>query len=173
MPHRTFEGNRPSNVLLAERLTPHVLGELIALYEHSVFTQGVIWDIDSFDQWGVELGKVLAKQIVPELTAPTDAGPEARQFDQRADPPLPRVAGAVAVPGGPKYDLAVFPDHEAFVLGTAEVILERVNAAVTAGGRCTLALAGGGTPPSGVRTARFAGLRRTHPLGPGAHLLRR
>ena len=73
VPHRTFEGNRPSNVLLAERLTPHVLGELIALYEHSVFTQGVIWDIDSFDQWGVELGKVLAKQIVPELTAPTDA----------------------------------------------------------------------------------------------------
>jgi glucose-6-phosphate isomerase len=66
-PHRTFEGNRPSNTLLAERLTPEVLGELVALYEHSVFTQGVIWNIDSFDQWGVELGKALAKRIAPEL----------------------------------------------------------------------------------------------------------
>jgi glucose-6-phosphate isomerase len=69
VPHRTFEGNRPSTVILAERLTPNTLGKLVALYEHSVFTQGVIWDIDSFDQWGVELGKVLAKRIVPELTA--------------------------------------------------------------------------------------------------------
>jgi glucose-6-phosphate isomerase len=69
VPHRTFQGNRPSTVILAERLTPNTLGKLVALYEHSVFTQGVIWDIDSFDQWGVELGKVLAKQIVPELTA--------------------------------------------------------------------------------------------------------
>ena len=67
VPHRVFEGNRPSNVLLAGRLTPAVLGKLVALYEHSVFTQGVIWDIDSFDQWGVELGKVLAQRIVPEL----------------------------------------------------------------------------------------------------------
>ena len=67
VPHRVFEGNRPSNVILAERLTPEVLGELVALYEHSVFTQGVIWGIDSFDQWGVELGKVLAQRIVPEL----------------------------------------------------------------------------------------------------------
>ena len=66
-PHRVFEGNRPSNTLLAERLTPEVLGNLIALYEHSVFTQGVIWQIDSFDQWGVELGKVLAQRIIPEL----------------------------------------------------------------------------------------------------------
>jgi glucose-6-phosphate isomerase len=66
-PHRTFEGNRPSNTILAERLTPEALGKLVALYEHSVFTQGVIWNIDSFDQWGVELGKVLAKRIVPEL----------------------------------------------------------------------------------------------------------
>jgi glucose-6-phosphate isomerase len=66
-PHRTFEGNRPSSTILAERLTPEMLGKLIALYEHSVFTQGVIWHIDSFDQWGVELGKVLAKRIVPEL----------------------------------------------------------------------------------------------------------
>ena len=67
VPHRTFEGNRPSNTVLAERLTPHTLGALIALYEHSVFTQGVIWRIDSFDQWGVELGKVLATRIIPEL----------------------------------------------------------------------------------------------------------
>jgi glucose-6-phosphate isomerase len=66
-PHRTFEGNRPTNVILAERLTPEVLGALIALYEHSVFTQGTIWRINSFDQWGVELGKVLAKRIIPEL----------------------------------------------------------------------------------------------------------
>ena len=67
VPHRVFEGNRPSNTILAERLTPETLGKLVALYEHSVFTQGVLWDIDSFDQWGVELGKVLAQRIIPEL----------------------------------------------------------------------------------------------------------
>jgi glucose-6-phosphate isomerase len=67
IPHRVFEGNRPTNTILADRLTPNTLGSLIALYEHSVFTQGVIWHIDSFDQWGVELGKALAKRIVPEL----------------------------------------------------------------------------------------------------------
>jgi glucose-6-phosphate isomerase len=67
VPHRVFEGNRPSNTLLAERLTPETLGKLVALYEHSVFTQGVIWNIDSFDQWGVELGKALAQRIIPEL----------------------------------------------------------------------------------------------------------
>ncbi len=67
VPHRTFDGNRPSNTLLLERLTPAALGALVALYEHSVFTQGAIWHIDSFDQWGVELGKVLAQRIVPEL----------------------------------------------------------------------------------------------------------
>ena len=67
VPHRIFEGNRPSNTILAERLTPQTLGKLVALYEHSVFTQGVIWNIDSFDQWGVELGKVLAQRIIPEL----------------------------------------------------------------------------------------------------------
>ena len=71
-PHRAFEGNRPSNVLLMDRLTPMALGRLVALYEHDVFTQGVIWNIDSFDQWGVELGKVLAKRIVPELVAPRE-----------------------------------------------------------------------------------------------------
>jgi len=67
VPHRVFEGNRPSNTLIAERLTPETLGKLVALYEHLVFTQGVIWNIDSFDQWGVELGKVLAQRIIPEL----------------------------------------------------------------------------------------------------------
>ncbi len=67
IPHRTIEGNHPSNVLLADKLTPYMLGQLVALYEHSVFTQGVIWDVDSFDQWGVELGKVLAHHIKPEL----------------------------------------------------------------------------------------------------------
>jgi len=69
VPHRVFEGNRPSNTILLERLTPAALGKLTALYEHSVFTQGTIWNIDSFDQWGVELGKVLAQRIIPELTS--------------------------------------------------------------------------------------------------------
>ena len=75
VPHRVFEGNRPSNTILAERLTPGTLGKLVALYEHLVFTQGVIWNIDSFDQWGVELGKVLAQRIIPEL-------------ESQAEPPL-------------------------------------------------------------------------------------
>jgi glucose-6-phosphate isomerase len=75
VPHRVFEGNRPSNTILAEQLTPEMLGKLVALYEHSVFTQGVLWNIDSFDQWGVELGKVLAQRIVPEL-------------EDKAEPPL-------------------------------------------------------------------------------------
>ena len=68
IPHRTFEGNRPSTTIFAERLDPETLGKLVALYEHSVFTQGVIWHINSFDQWGVELGKALAKRIIPELS---------------------------------------------------------------------------------------------------------
>jgi glucose-6-phosphate isomerase len=72
VPHRVMEGNRPSNTILAERLDPRTLGSLVALYEHSVFTQGAIWGIDSFDQWGVELGKELAKRIVPELQAPEE-----------------------------------------------------------------------------------------------------
>jgi glucose-6-phosphate isomerase len=67
VPHRVFEGNRPSNMILVQQLTPETLGKLIALYEHSVFTQGAIWNIDSFDQWGVELGKVLAQRIISEL----------------------------------------------------------------------------------------------------------
>ena len=72
VPHRTFEGNRPSNTILVDKLTPAALGKLIALYEHSVFTQGIIWNIDSFDQWGVELGKVLAQNIIPELDPSTE-----------------------------------------------------------------------------------------------------
>jgi glucose-6-phosphate isomerase len=72
VPHRTFEGNRPSNTILAQRLTPETLGKLVALYEHAVFTQGVVWNIDSFDQWGVELGKVLAQRIIPELESTTE-----------------------------------------------------------------------------------------------------
>ncbi len=82
VPHRVFEGNRPTNTLLAERLTPQVLGSLIALYEHSVFTQGTIWNIDSFDQWGVELGKVLAQRTIPELES--DAGPLAHDSSTNA-----------------------------------------------------------------------------------------
>jgi len=77
VPHKVFEGNRPSNTILAEVLTPETLGKLIALYEHSVFTQGVIWSIDSFDQWGVELGKILATKILNELEAPADPPPTA------------------------------------------------------------------------------------------------
>jgi glucose-6-phosphate isomerase len=75
VPHRVFEGNRPSNTILADRLTPEILGKLVALYEHSVFTQGTIWNINSFDQWGVELGKVLAQRIIPELESKTEPTP--------------------------------------------------------------------------------------------------
>jgi glucose-6-phosphate isomerase len=71
VPHRVFEGNRPSNTILADRLTPETLGKLVALYEHNVFTQGVVWNINSFDQWGVELGKALAQAIIPQLESPT------------------------------------------------------------------------------------------------------
>ena len=72
VPHRTFEGNRPSNTILAQRLTPHALGTLVALYEHAVFVQGTVWDIDSFDQWGVELGKVLARKTAAEIVATSE-----------------------------------------------------------------------------------------------------
>jgi glucose-6-phosphate isomerase len=75
VPHRSFPGNRPSSIILAERLDPFTLGSLVALFEHVVFTQGVVWDVDSFDQWGVELGKVLALRIIDELAAPDDAAP--------------------------------------------------------------------------------------------------
>ncbi len=83
VPHRTFDGNRPSSMLLAERMTPAILGKLIALYEHAVFTQGAIWNIGSFDQWGVELGKVLAKRILPEL-APDSSAPLAHDSSTNA-----------------------------------------------------------------------------------------
>jgi glucose-6-phosphate isomerase len=73
VPHRTFPGNRPTNTILAPKLTPRILGELVATYEHKVLTQGVIWGINSFDQWGVELGKALAQRIVPQVTAADDA----------------------------------------------------------------------------------------------------
>jgi glucose-6-phosphate isomerase len=76
VPHRTFEGNRPTNTILADRLTPAILGSLIALYEHKVFVQGTIWRINSFDQWGVELGKALALKIIPELEAPETPAPQ-------------------------------------------------------------------------------------------------
>jgi glucose-6-phosphate isomerase len=69
VPHRVFPGNRPSSTILALELTPRTLGTLVALYEHAVFTQGALWNINSFDQWGVELGKVLAKRIIPELSS--------------------------------------------------------------------------------------------------------
>jgi glucose-6-phosphate isomerase len=72
VPHRVFEGNRPTNTILAEALSPRTLGALVALYEHSVFTQGTVWGINSFDQWGVELGKALAQRIIPELTGEAD-----------------------------------------------------------------------------------------------------
>ena len=91
VPHRTFPGNRPSSTLLLDRLTPFSLGALVALYEHSVLTQGVIWGIDSFDQWGVELGKTLAERIAPEL------GGEGEP--RRTTRPPTRSSGAI-VPGG-------------------------------------------------------------------------
>ncbi len=87
VPHRVMEGNRPTVVILAEVLTPFQLGTLVALYEHSVFTQGAIWGIDSFDQWGVELGKVLAQAIAPELIADAEPDPRPRLVDQRTHPP--------------------------------------------------------------------------------------
>ncbi len=89
VPHRVFEGNRPSSTMLLEKLTPESLGKLVALYEHSVFTQGAIWQIDSFDQWGVELGKVLAKKIIPELEAASRAG-RPRQLHHRPHRALPQ-----------------------------------------------------------------------------------
>jgi glucose-6-phosphate isomerase len=96
VPHRVFEGNRPSNMILARRLTPAVLGSLVALYEHMVFTQGVIWNIDSFDQWGVELGKVLAQRILGELEA-AEAPPAAH--DSSTTQLIRRCRGA-ALPAG-------------------------------------------------------------------------
>ena len=95
VPHRTFEGNRPTNVLLAERLTPEMLGTLVALYEHSVFTQGAIWEINSFDQWGVELGKVLGQADHPRAPEQERAQPRPRQLDKRTDQTLPKYESEV------------------------------------------------------------------------------
>ena len=89
VPHKTFEGNRPTNVILAQRLTPETLGSLVALYEHSVFTQGAVWGVNSFDQWGVELGKVLAEADHPRAPGAGGARARPRQLDQRADQALP------------------------------------------------------------------------------------
>jgi Phosphoglucose isomerase len=88
VPHRVFEGNRPSNTVLADRLTPETLGKLVALYEHNVFTQGAIWNINSFDQWGVELGKALAQAIIPELESPAIPIAQARQLHEQPHPAL-------------------------------------------------------------------------------------
>jgi len=96
VPHRTFEGNRPSNTLLLARLTPAALGRLVALYEHIVFTQGVIWNIDSFDQWGVELGKVLAQRIIPELDS---RAPSAQNHDSSTNALIRRYREASNHPG--------------------------------------------------------------------------
>ncbi len=94
-PYREFEGNRPTNVLLAERLDPATFGSIIALYEHKVFTQGAIWGINSFDQWGVELGKELAQKIAPELGVGGGAAARPRQLDERAHPALSRCTRAL------------------------------------------------------------------------------
>jgi len=99
--HRTFEGNRPSNTMLLQRLTPAALGTLVALYEHMVFTQGVIWNVDSFDQWGVELGKVLAQRIVPELEGKAQAP---LNHDSSTNALIRRYRRYTAGPGDGKVD---------------------------------------------------------------------
>ena len=112
VPHRTFQGNRPSNTILLPRLTPAALGRLVALYEHIVFTQGVIWNLDSFDQWGVELGKVLAQRIIPELGGSAEPPLESRQLDERAHPALPESQGGDVVTIGYDKPLYILPfDH--------------------------------------------------------------
>ena len=90
-------GNRPTTPILATKLTPSVVGQLIALYEHQVFTEGAIWGIDSFDQWGVELGKTQAKALLPVLTSDGVTGRAIGQLDRRAGAPLPGRAGPVSV----------------------------------------------------------------------------
>ena len=102
VPHRTFKGNRPSNMIFLDRLTPSALGTLVALYEHCVFAQGALWQIDSFDQWGVELGKVLAGPHRPRAGEQGGALTQARQLDQCPDPPLPprQMAGGALTSSG-------------------------------------------------------------------------
>ena len=97
VPHRVMEGNRPTNTILAEILTPFCLGTLVALYEHSVFTQGAIWGIDSFDQWGVELGKVMAQEIAPQLEDPVRPA-RPRLVHERADRAVPPAQGELTMP---------------------------------------------------------------------------
>ena len=111
-PHRVFEGNRPSNVLFAEQLTPATLGKLVALYEHSVFTQGAIWNIDSFDQWGVELGKVLAQRIIPELESREEPKLGHDSSTSALDPPLSQSQGECMRPLGFNAPVYILPfDH--------------------------------------------------------------
>ena len=93
VPHKVMPGNHPSSTIVAPVLTPSVLGQLVALYEHTVFTEGAVWGIDSFDQWGVELGKAMAVQLAPALTDAAGTGPQrAGLLDGRPRPPLPRPA---------------------------------------------------------------------------------
>ena len=124
VPHRVFEGNRPSNTILADRLTPQTLGALVALYEHSVFTQGAVWDINCFDQWGVELGKALAQRIIPELES---AAPPKLAHDSstnnliRRDPENERIAIATKkqtlVAGQTEYPIHLNDDTHRSVPG--------------------------------------------------------
>ena len=152
VPHRVFEGNRPSNTILLDRLTPAVLGKLVALYEHSVFTQGAIWQIDSFDQWGVELGKALAQRIIPELESATEPA-RPRQLDQHADPALSQAQRSRLMPRGYDRPLYILPfDHRdsfetkmfgwkpplsaaqtAEIAGAKRVIYDGFKAAIAAG----------------------------------------
>jgi glucose-6-phosphate isomerase len=97
VPHRVFEGNRPSNTILLDELTPAALGKLVALYEHSVFTQGTIWNVDSFDQWGVELGKVLAQRIIPELTSEVEPKLRRDSSTNALIKPIPQIQGRAAI----------------------------------------------------------------------------
>ena len=140
VPHRVFEGNRPSNTILAQRLTPETLGKLVALYEHSVFTQGTIWNIDSFDQWGVELGKVLAQRIIPELesqTSPKLAHDSSTNALIRRYRKQQRRAGV---------KMEVLADAEAVARRGAEIIAAESRAAAAARRPFVLAVSGGHTP---------------------------
>jgi glucose-6-phosphate isomerase len=158
VPHKVMPGDRPSTVLLAEELTPRTLGSLVALYEHSVFVQGCIWGIDSFDQWGVELGKALAKRLVPTLQG-DQGGLEALDPSTRAlavwyqqhrearpggAPAVP--AGGWPTPAGGERRLEVLADEEALAEAAASWLAERIRAALAARGCCRLALSGGRTP---------------------------
>ena len=154
-PFRVCEGNRPTNMILTERLSPHALGALVALYEHNTFTQGAIWGIDSFDQWGVELGKVLAKRIAPELAAGAGTEAHARQFHQRPHSPLPAISReltsmpssiGIASPDGAEAEAVVYPDPDALVAAATDTIAAAAVEAIAERSRFSIALSGGGTP---------------------------